>query len=194
VAGRRDPLVILITGDKGSGKTSSMMEVLRWASERSIEISGIISPRCFDGKVLVGYDALDCRSGERFGLARKPGYARGGGWMRFGGLGYVFSRSGLERANGILGVAARRQRGAEILMVDEVGRLELMGKGLAPGLEQVLSSMDKKPLVALVSCRLGAVDMVRSKACETGARTRVWRSGDVPDLTEILESLTWTVA
>lgn len=193
MAEMRDPRVILVTGDKGSGKTSSLMDVIRWAGERSIPTSGIISPRYFDETDMAGYDALDCRSGKNFELARKPVYAKGNDWVRFGGMGYVFSRTGLDRANRILADAARNRDGLEILVVDEVGRLEMMGEGLAPGLEEVLSSVAGRPRIAIISCRLEAIDMARRKAVEHGFRAKVWSPGDVPGLTEILDSLNWQV-
>ena len=115
---------------------------------------------------------------ELFPLARVRGHASGGSWVTFGRLGYLFSRAGLDRANRILASASgMASRG--VAFIDEVGRLEMGGKGLYGGLMALLDRPDPG-LVVVASCRLGAdawlsdlaaarsIDVKRLEAEDTG--------------------------
>ena len=181
-----DSRVILITGGIGSGKTSSLMGVRRWAEESSLGTAGIISPRIFRGDQLIGYDALNCSTGESFPIARIPEVAEGDDWIGFQGLGYLFSTAGFDRANAHLEEAAGRMRETSIVMVDEIGRLEMRGGGLRPGLEAVLDSVRGGRGHLLVSCRLQSLAMVREMVLELGLEFRAWTPDEGRDLCEML--------
>jgi nucleoside-triphosphatase THEP1 len=177
--------VILVTGGIGTGKTTSLLAVRRWANNQSIGIAGIISPRIFEGEILVGYDALDCATGECFPLARKSGTADED-WIAYPGLGYLFSTEGLSRANRLL-IDVADDKESVITILDEVGKLELGGCGLKPGLDAVLSSAVDRHGILLLSCRLQALDMVGNIAKELDLEAAVWSSEDGIDLISYLQ-------
>jgi nucleoside-triphosphatase THEP1 len=176
--------VILVSGGIGSGKTTSLLSARRWANDRSIRTAGIISPRVFEGDLLVGYDALDCATGESFPLARRSVNA-GSDWVSYPDLGYLFSTEGLSRANRMLVDVA--EGGSEVTILDEIGKLELGGGGLKPGLDAILSSAVDGHGIMLISCRLQALGMVNSIAEELGLKTTAWSPEDETDLISHLQ-------
>jgi hypothetical protein len=127
---------------------------------------------------------MDCATGESFPLARTREMAEGGDWEEFSGLGYLFSPAGLDRANGLLRDAAKTD--SYILMVDEIGRLEMRGGGLRPGLEAVLASTRTGRGWLLVSCRLQSLSMVKRMAEDLGLGVRAWTPDEGGDLVRIL--------
>jgi nucleoside-triphosphatase THEP1 len=181
-----EPMIIIVSGGIGSGKTTSLIEARRWALESNLGTAGVISPRNFDGDRLIGYDALDCSTGDVFPLARKREYSGSGDWMEFNGLGYLFSAEGFRRANEVLFDA--KQTGSPVIMVDEIGRLELDGGGLMPGLEAVLASEARWRGTLLISCRLQALEVTMSMARRLKEDVVVWSPGSGDELSRILSS------
>ncbi len=97
---------------------------------QGLGVAGVASPRVLrDGKT-VGYWVRDLATGEERALCAlaPPGIP----FRRF-----FFSPEGLAFANAALGRAARE---ADVVVVDEVGPLELSGGGFAPGLRAALGS------------------------------------------------------
>jgi nucleoside-triphosphatase THEP1 len=179
-------MVIIVSGGIGSGKTTSLIEARRRALALNLGTAGVISPRRFDGNRLIGYDALDCSTGDVFPLARIRELSPDGNWLELSGLGYLFSADGLKRANDLLRDA--RRTGSHVIMVDEIGRLELDGGGLMPGLEKVLTPERGWRGVILVSCRLQALELTKKMAGSFHEDVLVWSPGSGDELSKVLSS------
>lgn len=107
----------------------------------------------------VGYRVRDLVSGQETLLCslNPPGIP----FRRF-----FFSPEALEFANSLLKEAAE---GAQVILADEVGPLELAGGGFAPGMRAALSS----PAFLVLTVRPSLVDAVRAWA-GLPATTPVW--------------------
>jgi nucleoside-triphosphatase THEP1 len=132
---------ILLTGRRGVGKTTVCQAVAELARRRGYRPGGIITPAfyaCSADRELgignwkstkVGFEAMDVGSGERWPLAhtdQKMGGPRVGP--------YSFEPAVLDRALRVLRRAI--SAGCDLLMVDEIGPLELeQGEGFAPILD-----------------------------------------------------------
>lgn len=92
-------------------------------------MDGFLSEAVFTGKERTGYDLLDLREDRSIPLLRIAGEEE---WQRIGS--YFFISSGIEKAEKII----LRSGEAQICVVDEVGPLELEGRGFWPALERVL--------------------------------------------------------
>jgi len=148
---------ILLTGRRGVGKTTICQALAELARRRGYRPDGVITPALYacpadwelgigDWELTkVGFEALDVGSGERWPLARTDpstalrqssgqgsGHRQELGGPRVGP--YSFDPAGLARALRVLRRAATT--GGDLLMVDEIGPLELeQGKGFAPILD-----------------------------------------------------------
>jgi nucleoside-triphosphatase THEP1 len=123
-------LVALLSGPIGVGKTSVASRVADLAARRGYRVGGILAPALVGSRGRkIGIWAEAVRSGERRVLARTDLRLRG---PRVGP--YAFDAGVLAWANAAL---ARDLPWADLLLVDEIGKLELGGgEGLAAILPQ----------------------------------------------------------
>ena len=121
---------IIVHGDIGAGKTRLAEQLVIDLRRRGIEVGGIISPRILKGTATVGYNARDIETGEESPLAtvHPPGIRVGMFYLSEEAL--SFARAAIART------AATKQ----VVLLDEVGRLELAGQGHAPALRILLRS------------------------------------------------------
>jgi nucleoside-triphosphatase THEP1 len=120
-------MVLVLTGPVHCGKTTFLDQAsARWAT-RGVGCSGFLSPVMIDTNGETGYDLL-----ELPGRRRRPYLRRQGpqGAERTGP--FVFVPATLEWARAIL------RRPDTLLVVDEVGPLELRGGGLWPDLRDAV--------------------------------------------------------
>ena len=120
---------IVVSGGVGSGKTEVCRMVIR-RLEGAFDPGGIISPRVIESGSTTGYDVLNVETGEKRPFVRStpPGVRVGRFFLRPGAL---------EFANeAISGAIGRR----EPVFADEVGRMELKQKGLAPAIKELIGS------------------------------------------------------
>lgn len=146
------------------GKTTVCQAVVELARRRGYRPGGVITPALHNSHgAKVGFEAMDVGSGERWPLARtdplttlRPfDFAQGrlcsgrgsGHRQELGGprVGpYSFDPAALARALRVLRRAATA--GCDLLMLDEIGPLELeQGQGFAPILELLPSAMESRP-------------------------------------------------
>jgi len=143
---------LMITGPIGSGKTTLAKELSRFAAKRGMKVGGVLSLRLMEGEATVGYNLLDIESGKSRPLALPeegcgendipPGDAIAFGPDLFGGrpCRYHFSARAFEMGNGIIRDLVERLDELDMIVIDEIGFLELRGEGLREGVELVRRS------------------------------------------------------
>jgi nucleoside-triphosphatase THEP1 len=165
-------MIIVLTGDIGSGKTTLLKEVCLGGSAPAAgrpkgdrpPLAGFLSLRVLGGPRTEGYDLLDIRDGTLRPFLRRtrnPGGERIGDYAVLGG--------GLDYANATI----RGSRPSDLLVVDELGPLELDGRGFWPSLSEVLQDRGRRFLVVV---RTGLVD--RFKKLFKGHRVKIIRLDD----------------
>jgi nucleoside-triphosphatase THEP1 len=108
--------IVLLTGERGSGKTSACERLAVMARDSGFDCAGIVSPAVVEDGVKVGIDVADVRTGERRRLATVDERRDG---LRLGP--FRFDHDSLAWG-------ARRVEMAcpcDVLLVDELGPLEL---------------------------------------------------------------------
>ena len=120
---------LILSGGIGSGKTRTAEALAAALSRRGVSVGGVLCPRILEKGETVGYRARDLATGEErpFACLEPPGVPIGRFFVPESTL--AFARTAAERA-----VAAR------VAIVDEVGRWELAGGGLAPVVRTLLAS------------------------------------------------------
>lgn len=128
-------MVIILTGPVNSGKTTLLRRAVEELRKQNFNLDGFLSDAVVHAKKKIGYNLLDLKMNRSIPFIRKSGHKD---WQKVGP--YFFIPEGLAWANQVI----RRSSEAEILIVDEIGPLELSGKGLWPVLEKVLSQRVQK--------------------------------------------------
>lgn len=104
---------------------------------------GFLSKKIFagpDDKTFTGYEITRLATGQSMPLAYKTGYIPGG-WDEIYTCGpYCFSKAALEFAHGIIDELI--DRGIAPVFIDEIGPLELRGKGFAPLFKKALDTRE----------------------------------------------------
>ena len=122
-------MIFILTGPVHSGKTTLLKEVVRELKEKKYRVDGFLSETVGKKKQAIGYNLFDLREERSIPFIRRTGEKD---WQKIGS--YFFIPQSLAEAEKII----LRGKEADILVVDEVGPLELSGKGFWPALKQVV--------------------------------------------------------
>ena len=122
-------MIFILTGSVHSGKTTLLKKVVRELKEKKYRIDGFLSEAVWMREEIFGYDLFDLKKERSIPLIRRTGEKE---WQKIGS--YFFIPQSLAEAEKII----LRGKEADILVVDEVGPLELSGRGFWPALMQVV--------------------------------------------------------
>jgi nucleoside-triphosphatase len=123
--------LILWTGPKHCGKTTSAARLIQMARTEGFIIAGILQTSLYDNGKLLGFDVLDVQSQKRTPLARRN---KGKNTTGF----FNFITDGLKFGNAVL--SAKAIKFADLVIIDEFGPLELKGHGWRRNIDSLLSS------------------------------------------------------
>lgn len=141
--------LVLWTGQKHSGKTTSAAALVNVAREERLNVAGLLAPSVYCDGELLGFDVLDLRNKTRVPLARcKPEACKA---ERF-----EFLQNGLKLGNTALSTEAAKS--ADLIVIDEFGPLELNGQGWRDSVDSLIASSNA--LILLV-VRQGLAEIVR---------------------------------
>ncbi|OGD16143.1 MAG: hypothetical protein A2V76_03120 [Candidatus Aminicenantes bacterium RBG_16_63_14] len=131
-------MVLVLSGPVHGGKTTFLERSLpRWTA-RGVSCAGFLSPAVTAADGEKGYDLLELKEGRRRPYLRRQGEP---GAERTGP--FVFVPAALDLARSIIREADAR----ELLVVDEVGPLELQGGGLWPALRETVGRPERRILL-----------------------------------------------
>jgi nucleoside-triphosphatase len=139
-------MVIVLTGPVHAGKTTFLERACRRWAERGLACAGFLSPVVTDANGESGYDLLELPGGLRRPYLRRQGKP---GAERIGP--FAFVAGALERARSILRDSGR----AGILVVDEIGPLELSGGGLWSALREAVRQPERTSLLVVRDAIVG---------------------------------------
>ena len=171
------PAVYLLTGSQGEGKTTVLEQAITRIRNEGVAVAGILSRvRYADGE-RIGYDVEDVSTGERAVLCRRDHDAEArrnhdavarrnhdAGARRDHAAGvpsvgpFVFHREGLSL--GAKALAALSEHPVSVIVVDEVGPLELRGEGWAAPVRSLLNSA---PRTILLVVRPALVEQIQQE-------------------------------
>ncbi len=123
--------VFIIKGAISSGKTSFAKMLAASFSTHGIAAGGILTEKIREDKVTRGYDIINIETGERTVFLRDEGIC---GPERIGR--YMICRDGIAAGEKILDSVKGSRN--PVIIIDEVGSLELNEKGWAKGIKTIL--------------------------------------------------------
>lgn len=132
---------VVITGPSGCGKTPLVRSVVDGFGNRGIAVAGFLQPAIIENHKKIGFRIQDASSGEVLDLARRvaPGDGVYGTSFEFFDEGFDLGRRALESA-----------APGSMLVIDELGPVELRGGGHWPAVERALATTDLRGLVVVV--------------------------------------------
>ncbi len=136
------PQVVVVTGRSGSGKTPAVTRLVEALAARRVPVFGFLQPPLWrDGKK-AGFDIVDVRSAARAPLGRRV-EADGGQH----GTPFAFDGAGFDLARRALAAPPRDA----VLVVDEIGPVELRGDGHWPAV--AMAWKRARPRAAVLTLR-----------------------------------------
>ena len=142
-------MIFILTGPVHSGKTSLLKSLVERLKRNRIPMRGFLSLAAYEGNQHLGYDLFDLEEKSMSPFIRKSGLQD---WQKVGE--YYFIPE-------VLGLACKiieECRPPHLLIVDEVGPLELQGKGLWPPLSVAL---ERDRLISLLVVRETLLDKMK---------------------------------
>ncbi len=133
-------VILILTGSVQSGKTRFLSGVVSDLDRARTVVSGYISPAVYESGRLIGYDLSILGREKPLPFLRKHGPPRR---ERIGP--YSFLPEALREARRTI----RESRPGDLLVVDEVGPLELAGGGVWAPLQEVLASPARRCLLVV---------------------------------------------
>jgi len=122
-------MIHILTGPVHSGKTTLLRKLTADLESQNISVDGFLSLAAKTGDESIGYDLYEIRKETSTPFIRKTGEE---GWQRIGN--YVFIPETLDMAQKIILSA----NPSDLRIIDEIGPLELEGRGIWPALAQAL--------------------------------------------------------
>jgi len=143
----------IITGTIRGGKTTYAKKLIDLLKEKDIKTGGILSERLMEGNITTGYNIVSIETGEKEDFLRQTGADPEERIGRF-----TICRKGLDEGNRILRAIA--DSGNYLVIIDEVGLLEINGKGWS---ESIGNLLENSSINILMTVRDIYVDEVRKK-------------------------------
>jgi nucleoside-triphosphatase THEP1 len=129
-------MVIVVTGSIGIGKTTICEKVIKMAQSQGYSCGGIITYKTQNGDIIIE----DIQTGETKALASISYIYQGPRTAK-----YFFNPEGID-----FGIQAiDRGTASDILLVDELGYLELSGQGFAKVIDQIVTGKVKNCILVI---------------------------------------------
>ena len=161
--------LILWTGPKHCGKTTSATKLAQVASAEGFNVAGLLAPSLYRNSKLLGFDVLDLQNQTRAPLARgKISQSKAGP--------FTFIADGLKLGKAVL--SAEATKSADLVIVDEFGPLELNNEGWRRNVDSLLISSNA---VVLLVVRRELADTVRQVYSGLPCRELAATEGDSID-------------
>jgi nucleoside-triphosphatase THEP1 len=125
--------VFILTGTSEQGKTTQIQKIIEVFKENCIVVGGIYSPRIIESNKTIGYDIIDIVTKEREIFLRRSGEASLDKIGKFS----IFPQ-GLQK--GIEALKSSTNSHNKIVIIDEVGCLELEDRGWANSVKELLTT------------------------------------------------------
>jgi nucleoside-triphosphatase THEP1 len=176
----RRATVFIISGEQGSGKTTTLDGIVRALRANDVTVRGFLSHVIRNNGDRTGYDLEILGTGDRIPLCRRDGIT---GDETAGP--FTFTPGGVVAGMAALGAGADGSE--DVTIVDEVGPLEMKGKGWAPALPGLFG---RAGAVVVLAVRPGLVAAVQEQW--QFIAHAVWKiddgiSGRIPEMSDTVQ-------
>lgn len=128
-------MIFILSAPVHTGKTTWLSQVVTELKRQNRACKGILTYAVFDGNKRIGYDTENIETGERQAFIRQVGYDAAFEDSDVYLRDYHFSSVVIEEVNQMLKNAIN----SDVVVIDEIGPLELQGKGFFPAISFLIS-------------------------------------------------------
>ncbi len=175
-AREQEPQIYILTGELDEGKTTYVRELIDILKSKSIDIGGFVSTKVYENDNLIGYDVLSLNDNHKEPFLRLSMHDNNE--KRIGK--YVIKNKGLEFGFKSLNDSINDK--AEVIVLDEIGRLELSNEGWADGISNVITNSKAKIILVV---REDFVEAVINKWHFTNAQVVFIDEFNIEDLSSV---------
>jgi len=125
--------VYIISGEVMRGKTSFTLDLVSRLQKDGLDVQGFYAAGLDSGRERKGFDLVNVATGEKTLLSRKEPAPNN--WIRFGR--YCFNPEAFEQGN--VQLEQMVEKNPDLVLLDEIGPLELQNLGWAPAIDLLLS-------------------------------------------------------
>jgi nucleoside-triphosphatase THEP1 len=150
IQNRQNQKIIVVSGPRESGKTTRLLELFKDLNSASVNAGGFVSIRILNDKNTSGYNLYDLQKGD-LGFLMHENIDFGNGKVgRF-----FINEEAFKTGNKL--VDKLIDQSSDVVILDEIGKLEAAGQGWAASLQKALTS---KASVVMVSINPEHLDNV----------------------------------
>lgn len=131
----KKPKIIILTAEGKAGKTTFAHKLVKAFNSKNIKVGGFIAPGKFENSKRSEFEILDLLSGTKKPLCSvhlKEGEKTGP---------FRFDKAGQEFGKQV--ISPEKLKNIPIVLIDEIGPLELKGLGWAEAIDKLLKNPDK---------------------------------------------------
>ena len=147
------PSIFIISGEQGEGKSTFAKKLAIILREKKYAVRGIIAKGSWKDGLRSGFELIDLESGMTMPLAARDQAGQPGECGSF-----TFNDDAVAWGRSILSLAAGRNEG--VILLDEVGPLELRGEVWAPVLDELIAKFSG---ILVITVRLKLLEDVTHK-------------------------------
>lgn len=126
-----EPSVVILSGNGQSGKTTLLSALVELLKREELKVAGILAEGLWENGVRSGFNLIDLSDNSSVSLSRRiPDND-----LR-NGIPFDFYEAGLVA--GMNALSPTRCAGTDVVIIDEVGYMELQGKGWSSSLQALL--------------------------------------------------------
>jgi nucleoside-triphosphatase THEP1 len=134
--------IFIISGLVGEGKTTYTKKLIDFFRRNGINVGGIISERVINNSQTIGYDLVNIETGEKEAFLRQKEESGNETIGRF-----TICQKGLAMGNTVLN--SMILQGNRIVIIDEVGLLELRNKGWSNCINDLVTKSENHILITV---------------------------------------------
>ncbi len=134
--------VCIVTGELHSGKTTFVLKLIEQLQQNRVRVGGIVAPGFWNTNERDGFNVIDVQTGKQLPLCRRDAkeFTEVIGPFKFDKEGLTFGAEALSPA---------KLEQCDLVVIDEVGLLELQGKGWKKSLDEIMSATSL-PIIIVV--------------------------------------------
>lgn len=142
IKGKLSPKIFIVSGAVGQGKTTQIQRIIEALKTQNISVGGVFSPRILENDITIGYDVVDITSNKQEKLLRISDdlYTDKIGKYSLFHKGFRLGEDALHASKNI---------SSKVVIIDEVGALELENRGWAKGIHDLISASNSHIILSV---------------------------------------------